>query len=231
MSEIMLGVGIAILHVILFFFLEKRKYVLLLFAIIEMIPMVMCCGRIAILLVVLSIGTELLVHFLKQIKNGNFDRIGDILNKQKSLSLYLCALILLFAFSVYGLCTRGSFESDVMGAYIGNLYSTKRFSATPFFDTCPMHLILFGWVIYYCGIKNKVMYDELYISVLGTVLVYIFVIGYCYIHFWAIENLKQNGEYLTNFAHYMIPAVALWYSIAIFSIMTLAIRKVIVGIK
>ena len=230
MSGVILGIEVAIIHLLQFKYFNSRNIKLLL---ASLILMVIACiqGKRGIALVIVSATTVALIQLAKFLVS-KFEKSKTVIFIKENLSFAIISVVavLLLLFSVrQNLVLGDSFERDVVRSYFGNIYGTSRFSAVPVIEICLAHFIYAVSGLYILFFRKKNNNLELFVSVMMTTLIYLIMIGYCYVYKWAAGNLAEFGEYMTGFGDYMIVITSLGYSFLAYNIAMIIIRKYSVG--
>ncbi len=221
-----LGIAFVILHWLLWSFVINRKLVYLLASVVP-VAFAFAQGKIGILFVMVSVLAILAVWFVGTIINLHENDSFGIFVYENSFMLIsiLAVTILLVLTAQFNANLRNTFESDVFNSYISTLYGTYRFSAVPLIEVSPFCFVLLTMLIYYVYLRKKHNADGLFASITITSIIYIFVIGYCYIHRWAADNIVQHGEYMTGVANHMALVVSMYYGFVMYSLISVFTRK------
>ena len=204
LSYLILGIEISLVHFLLFYFYTTKSRICVFLSII---PIVLACfqGRIGMALVIMSLVAFGIVCIISW-----FAKKHEI--KNSFLIIVSVLVFILITFSIFhNIHYSSSFEGDVLKSYIKRLYGTGGFSAVPFLDMCVMHFVFGVFVVYFLFVRSKVNVDAFFASISITVFAYIFLIGFCYIRLWALDNMSENGEYLTGVANYMMIISVMYY--------------------
>ncbi len=226
MSGVILGIEIAIIHLLQFKYFNSRNRKLLLTSLFLMV--ITCAqGKRGFALVIISVVTVALVQLAKLLVS-KFEKSKTVIFIKENIYFVIISVvaIMLLLFSVHqNLVLGDSFERDVVRSYFGNIYGTSRFSAVPLIEVCLAHFIYAVFGIYILYFKKKNNNFELFVSVMMTTLIYLIIIGYCYVYKWAAGNLTEFGEYMTGFGDYMIVTASLCYSFLAYNLAVAIIRK------
>ncbi len=168
-------------------------------------------ARISIVIGIASVVSSVVVLGLCSLFNKSRDK-GTLIQTQNIVMVIIslciiCAIALIIGVQIF--FEMDSFVYDVMDTYISNLYGTVRFSAVPFIDLCVMHFVYLHVIIFYLLKKRIQRSNRLFFSITLSIVIYVFLIGGCYVIKWANENIVCNGEYLTGFERYMTIIVAM----------------------
>ena len=225
MTGIFLGIDSILLHLLLFQYLETRKKKYLLFISLS-VGLACICGEKGIALCIASFISEMVVYLMTRIARINSPIIRYWVSNRFLLISVFVFMVLVTVTIYNAISGSASYGKDVFGAYISNLYGTKRFSAMPFFSISIMHFIYLCVFIYILIIRKQQKRDGIFVAFIMTAILYIIAIGVGYIRIWASNNLMQNGEYMTGFGNYMLPVTILLYGLLLYLIVAqLGIKK------
>ena len=220
-----LGIDSALLHILLFRYLDSKKKKYLLVTIL--LSAISCLsGKSGIVLCGVSFLSVALVHIIVWTNNAkDWSQRFSVLSRL--LLIFGIIFLILIAMTIYNATlANGTYKNDVLDAYISNLYGAKRFSVMPFFSIPIMHFIYTVSFLYFLLFRKQKKQDALFATTLITALLYIIVIGIGYINVWAADNIVQTGEYMTGFERFMLPITSFLYAFILYSVgMRLVLNK------
>ncbi len=159
-------------------------------------------------------------------------RSADLRNmrKREELCILVISMVILALLGRFGLYqyknSIDSFTSDVLRTYMSNIYGTGRFSAVPFLEIGIMHFVYLHLLLFFAVSVKIKLNRKLFLFTAFFSFVYIFLIGFMYVHSWAIQNIEKNGEYLTGFVSYMLVPTILVYGYWIYEVIKIIKEKI-----